>query len=188
MIPSKLWLGLAVFTVALAASSDPQANQAQDLAYRGNPVHPAIVRALLTDLADPLPTVAAIDLEGATRGNVCHAKVQERDGGWIYIGDSREDRSGWFMYRQLGVTPGGIHVVQTALSGGGSGVFCDLLFLKLEEQNETYQGKVRRQELLKRVGSYGLGDRDDGIVALEGRRVIVGPSKYRPKRVVITLN
>src|SRR5271156_5930770 len=54
--------------------------------FRGKPIHPACLLQLSTDLADPLPTCVAVDLDGFFQNNRNSVPVTEHNG-WQRIAD-----------------------------------------------------------------------------------------------------
>lgn len=156
-----------------------------DFRYRGEPIHPGCVYLMLTCIADPLPCVASVDLAGCQRSNRFSGR-RTQDGwvewkdekdrmhdGWVEWKDESEFGTGSFGYKPLGVLRNGIHVILTSWDGGESGDFFDLLFIRVKESRVFEQEGVRNQVLLVCVGQYGLGDRFDGKVRLEGDKVII---------------
>jgi hypothetical protein len=160
------------------------------LLWRGNPVHPGCIRELNTDLADSRPVIAAVDLEGCARSNR-FASPPEVDGPVLRARDSGEGARGYFQYEYLGVLSTGVHVVRIVESGGGSGAFQGLLFLRIDTATVLEDGKVRAREMLVLRGSESLGDRDKAEVTLSGdsvtirRREFRGALGYGPEQVVI---
>ena len=89
-----------------------------------------------------------------------------------------------FGYEYVGMTKSGIHVLYTSGSGGGSGVFKNLLLLAFEYDNgiscdldkKTIQ-PTRKRLLLKKLGEIALGDRWDGELKVEGNSIFIGKDK-----------
>lgn len=152
-------------------------------------MHPGCIRELNADLADSQPVIAAVDLEGCGRSNK-YASPPETDGRVLRLRDSGEDARGYFEYKYLGVLSTGVHVVFIVESGGGSGVFQGLLFLRVDKATVLEDGKERAREMLVLRGSESLGDRDKVVVKLSGdtvtirRRDFGGALGYGPERVV----
>lgn len=140
--------------------------------FGGKPIHPACVRMLGIELQNTLPSVAAVDVEGCTR-NASAAMTQEAE--WVRI---ELEGGGYFEYRHVGVSRSGIHVLETRESGGGTGVFMDLLFVRLTV-DALVGGERRQRVILTRLGGFVLGDRDDGVVRLDGDRLTIGRSRHR---------
>lgn len=176
-------------TVADGPSSRPATQpssecELHDFRHRGQPIHPACVMKLGTELADSLPAIAAVDIEGCTDSQQNPMAFTVRDG-WIRI--ELKD-GGWFAYRHLGVSPGGTHALHTQSSGGGTGVFEDLLLVRFHRDRVRQNATVRERLLMTSVGSFVLGDRDNGEIRIEGRRLIVGHSRYRALDTLIPLD
>lgn len=174
----------------LALLLTPCLQQPPGLLWRGRPVHPGCVRELNTELADSQPVVAAVDLEGCGRSNR-YATPYETEGGALRVRDSGEGSRGYFQYEYLGVLSTGVHVVRVVESGGGSGAFQGLLFLRIDKTAVLEDGRERTREILVLRGSESLGDRDKADVELSGdsvkirRREFRGASGYGPERLVI---
>jgi len=148
------------------------------LLWQGHPVHPGCIRELRTELADSKPVVAAIDLEGCGRSNR-YADEFETDGQVLRLRDSGEDSRGYFQYEYLGVLSTGVHVVQIVESGGGSGIFQGLLYLRVEKAAVLEDGQARAREMLVLVGSESLGDRDKNVIELSGDSVTIRRREFR---------
>ncbi len=175
-------LGLLLLSGVLA--------QAPGLVWRGQAVHPGCIRELNAELADAQPVLAVVDLEGCGRSNK-YATPPETDGRVLRARDSAEGARGYFQYEYLGELSTGVHVVRTLESGGGSGAFQGLLFLRIDKSHVLEDGKERAREMLVLRGSESLGDRDQAVVALSGdsvtirRREFRGAQGYGPEEVVI---
>jgi hypothetical protein len=191
------WLTFATLGLFIAASgavieapaSHPptqpsRIDEANVFQFRGRPIHPACVMQLGTELSDSFPAVGAVDVAGCTDTRQHLAVFTVRDG-WIRM-DLKD--GGWFAYRHLGVSSGGTHVLQTQSSGGGTGLFEDLLLIRFHRDRVRENGKVRDRLLITSVGSFTLGDRDDGEITFGGNKVILGHSRYRKQDTVIPLD
>jgi hypothetical protein len=141
------------------------------------------IKELLTDLADTLPTTAAIDLDGWERTNRAWKAPTRHGDYWRALTDG-----GWFQYRVVGVTPGGTVVFHTVDWPGGTGLFEDLVFARIERDVVVEQGCPRERRILRRVGEFCLGDRDDGTFELRGNAVYISPSRYRGEPTVLKLD
>jgi hypothetical protein len=141
---------------------------------------------LETSLSDLLPVVAAVDLEGFEKSEEGHSPVSQETGGFLNCKD--EEGDGFFRYRHIGMTPGGIHVLETWERAEGSGVFQDILLVRIESDNVIEEGRARTRTVMRSVGRFTLGDRDDGSIHLEGDRLMIGKSRYRNADTVLSLN
>jgi hypothetical protein len=152
--------------------------------FRRRPIHPACVIMLSAELSDSLPAVAAVDVEGCTDTQQHPAAFTMRDG-WITM-DLND--GGRFAYRRVGVSTGGTHVLHTQFSAGGTGVFEDLLLVRFHRDRVQLNGKFRDRLVMNSIGSFTLGDRDDGEIKFDNNKVIVGRSRYRKRDTVISLD
>jgi hypothetical protein len=155
--------------------------------YEGDPIHPLAVRDLLSHLLDPAPGPVSVDLAG-TRGRRGWSnryfveKISIEPDGTVRVS---KVPGGWFAYRRLGAVRSGTHVVQTWDSGGGSGVFTNLVFLKfvldVDFQGTTSEQFVARPMLLmRRVGEFGLGDRYGGTIVVREDTVEIAADDNNP--------
>ena len=164
--------------------------EAPGLLWKGSPVHPGCIRELRTELADSQPVVAAVDLEGCTHSNR-YSSSYEKDGRVLRLRDAGPDARGYFQYEYLGALSTGVHVVRFVESGGGSGSFDGLLFLRIEKTTVLEDGRQRPREMLLLVGSESLGDRAEATVELSGdavkirRREFRGASGPGPEEVLV---
>ncbi|MGC4033117.1 MAG: hypothetical protein QM754_15550 [Tepidisphaeraceae bacterium] len=141
-----------------------------------------MIQTLVEDLAGEQPVVAAVDLgASASRTNGRTAMTADGDTTTAREGD------GYVAYRHLGTTTSGLHVLIVMANGGGSGVFEDVLWVRLVRDVVKEDGTRRDRTMLLKVGSFTLGDRDDGYVRLDGKRLLIGKSKYRPSETVVSL-
>ncbi len=141
----------------------------------------ACLMKLGNKLSDSLPTVAAVDVEGCKESEQNPAAFTVRDK-WVRIALTD---GGWFDYQHLGVPPDGTHVLHTRSSGGGTGIFEDLLLIRFQWDRVRHDSEKRDRLLITSVGSFNLGDRDDGEIRCENTKVFVGRSRYREQDVII---
>jgi hypothetical protein len=190
--------GLAVLTVLAAAPSARAAGAAgpaglrRDLAeanraltYRGAPINPRAVQELRAWLSDSEPGPVAVDLAGTHETNRYFGRYARDPSGRTVIdlrttvvGPRDDADRGSFSYRRVGTLPGGIHVLETAESGGGSGVFVSLLLVQFAVDWEYDERGARKPRLvMRRVGEIALGDRYGGTVTVKGRTIEIGPDQ-----------
>ena len=161
-----------VFLSALLAGDPP------GLLWHNAAVHPGCIRQLTTDVADARPVAAAVDLEGCKRSNR-FADAPEIDGTVLRWRQPDGGDRGIFQYEFLGALSNGVLVVRTAESGGGSGVFQELLFLRITPSTVLEDGAARAREALTMVGSESLGDRDQASITLSGDSVTIRRKEFR---------
>jgi hypothetical protein len=148
-------------------------------------IYPEIVEELEGWISDGLPVYAAVDLEGAMRSNRFFLPPENKrkpgEGGWMSVEKKSEysgDRNPYYGYKYIGVTPSGTHIIQTASSGGGSGIFCSVLFMRFQT-DEVLTGRLdksatRSRILLRCIGERPLGDRYSGQVSYADGVLAVG--------------
>jgi hypothetical protein len=129
--------------------------------------------------AFPAPGPIAVDLAGTRKGSQIANRYWTHGGiettSWGAISVSTGDMSGGsratFAYKPLGTLRSGTHVLETRSQPGGVGVFTDLLFVRFVV-GDDYEGarpntvERRTTLLMKRVGSYGLGNRYAGTIVI----------------------
>ena len=158
----------------------------------GRPIHPGLVYEFMAWISDNLPTTVAVDLLASVDTNeYCRDDVRSR-AGWIEC-DLREEPSAVgvkpsFGYQGRGAMQDGTQVLRVYWCGGGSGTFMYLMLVRFDsEKAYDLQAKPYWRLIMRLVCLYALGDNDDADVRVLPDRVIVGPSKYREKEVVLKL-
>jgi predicted butyrate kinase (DUF1464 family) len=149
--------------------------------YNGNPIHPFVIREFSNWLSDNRPPmITTVDVAAAFGANKYQdSKVKKRDNWWFaesegMDGDVRLHES--FGYHWIGRLANGAHVLETGSSGGGSGFFMDLMFVKFSEGEIFWENKKEKQLLMTIVGTYSLGDRYEGGIKINGNKVFIPAS------------
>ena len=102
--------------------------------FGGNPVHPKIIEDMITWISDSGDQTVAINLEDSQGSNKYNfyeglsASIENKN---LRVEIEHED--GFFSYYFHGVSDNGIMVLETAESGGGSGVFQQLMLFRIKE-------------------------------------------------------
>lgn len=144
-------------------------------------IHPRIIQDLTTWLSDGGDQVVAINLLDAQNSNRYFGDVEVNEEGeehpFVYFEGENER----FGYRYIGRTEGGVHVLYTSDSGGGSGVFKSLMFVVFEYDRGTFSHPdkplidlSRERLLIKKLGEKSLGDRYDGKLEVVGDQLLIG--------------
>ena len=152
-------------------------------------VHPRIVEELLGWQSDTGETTTTIDLVEGNDSNRFSGDVELRKVGehtWV---ECRKDKGsngeGFFSYRHVGTSPSGVHILQCASSGGGSGIFVDVILLSVRADTaiEGWTGHLgtRERVLLHTLGSIALGDRYSGSVTYDRGVLTIGADESRKK-------
>ncbi|MBM3882794.1 MAG: hypothetical protein FJ387_24235 [Verrucomicrobia bacterium] len=151
----------------------------RSFSYHGKPIHPGLVREFVPWLSDSRPVVLAVDVTAAEDTNRYFAgSVTNLDRMVRLVEDpDPEDAAGrkpWFQYAHLGQLDDRTHVLEVARWGGGSGVFCSLLFVRFsigQPRPDYVPGEVPLR--LECAGWETLGDRWRGTLELRGDHVRV---------------
>ena len=177
-------VGLLAAAAASSFGSRAASGPIGDFAFKGEPIHPKLVEEFEGWLSDDRPPITtAVDVAAAFGTNEYSEAVEPTDAGLVRY----EGSDGWYGYQHLGRMSDGTHVLRTASNGGGSGIFTNLLFVKLDsDEARTPDGSRHERLLMSVAGRFVLGDRDDGTVAVHGDRVVVGASQYRAFPTTLT--
>lgn len=83
----------------------------EDFAFKGNPIHPLIIKDLSTWISDKGDQVVAIDLLGSQDSNryCCEDSIKMKDSQISFSGNDESS----FHYRYLGKSSKGLHVLHT---------------------------------------------------------------------------
>lgn len=181
----KKFLSVVMFfivfaTPLLASNSLDEANA--KFSYNGKPIHPFLVQKFSNWMSDNRPpVVTTVDVVAAFDTNEYQQSTIEKRDAWLFsthdevVGGVREYES--FGYHWLGRLANGIHVIESGVSGGGSGFFVDLMFIKFSEGEITWENKKEKQLLMSIVGIYTLGDRYEGDIKVFPDKVFIPASK-----------
>jgi hypothetical protein len=148
-------------------------------------IYPEIVEELDGWISDGLPVYAAVDLEGAMRSNRFFLPPENRKNpgsdGWVWVERKSEfscDSNPYYGYKFIGVTPSGTHIIQTASSGGGTGIFCSVLFMRFQADevltSTLDKTTTRTRILLRCIGQRPLGNRYYGEVTYADGLLTIG--------------
>lgn len=165
-----LVLSLFIFLApAIAGTTLEEANSS--FTYNGKPIHPLLIAEFFNWMSDYRPSIiTSVDVKAAFDTNQYSNDDVKVDNGWVR---ADRDEGGYFQYKWLGRLDNGMHVLQTADSGGGSGIFMDLLVLKESTAESFWSEGQYTQKLFSVVRSIGLGDRFDGDIRLLDNMVFV---------------
>jgi len=149
--------------------------------YSGKPIHPFVVKEFSNWLSDNRPPmITTVDVAAASDTNkYMDSEIEKRDN-WLFAkteemdGDVRLYES--FGYHWIGRLANGVHVLETGSSGGGSGFFMDLMFVKFSEGEIFWENRKEKQLLMTIVGTYSLGDRYEGDIKINGNKVLIPAS------------
>ncbi len=179
------------------------------LLFSSKPLHPLIIRDLLTGMSDRDDQIVAINLDGSVGSNkyCCDGgfAVTKKDNKMEVRLDLVEDFSSQqmakdacrgcaFTYRFEGTTRNGVSLIRTWEQMGGSGVFSTLIFVTFNERKALRQTSPTKlsldksQIIIEKLGQIELGDRkghtikiDGDFLILDGQRISVPFPQKRPK-------
>jgi hypothetical protein len=176
---------LCLFSLAFA---DDRSNSAPNFQFKGKAIHPLLIRRFEPWVSDTRPPIVSeLNLTAAWDSNEYAAEFKTDADGTISI---TIPEGGNFSYRPLGKSTNGIYILRTLSSGGGSGVFQAILFLRIQTRTAYLADGIKtgEQVFLQVLRRFPLGDRDDPEVIIKKDRVIVGKSRYRPEPVELRLD
>lgn len=162
--------------------------------FNGKAIPPDCIQKFNVSLSDSgPPTVRAIDVESCVRSNESQISYQISDDGYMGYEYVNEGEKSYFGYKYVGKASGGLHVLDTVYSGGGTMV-AKTIFLtrfgidKYKSFNEDGTINVEKRLIMKCIGQIVRGDRDIGKIEIKNDEIILGESKYRTKLEVIKLD
>lgn len=152
----------------------------------GRPIHPLLVKLFCGWISDAGAIVRSVDVSEANGSDQFAAPVTAQNGEIrCKVPDTQPPER--FSYRHMGRLGDGTHVLITRHNTGGTGVFMQLLIVRVAEVEVRNLGRPRRPvTLLTLVDCYPLGDRDSGRIEVKPDRVVVGTSQHRKEPVVLT--
>ena len=162
--------------------------------YNGKPIHPGCVNEFSISMADSgPPVVRSVDVASCMASNEFAVAYKVSDDG--YIGYEYEDsgEKNYFGYKYVGKAKGGIHILDTMWSGGGTMVAKTVFLTRFGlEKYRSFddQGKLKLEKrlIMKCIGQIVRGDRDIGTLELKNDKLILGESQYRKDLDVISLD
>ena len=151
--------------------------------YKKDPIHPGILNTLTTSLADSGDIIIAINLTNAVGSNqyCCEEFTTELNDGRASVRIDYPDGNGFYIYSYLGATDNGAMVIKTWSNGGGSGVFSNLLIVKVKKRlganfdlfNSEGVFFDKQQVVLEKLLSIALGDRTETSITIKGNSVTI---------------
>jgi hypothetical protein len=154
--------------------------------FHGQAIHPLLIKQFEPWISDERPPITVeVNVTAAWDSNQYADAFKTNSSGAISV---QLPEGGSYAYQHLGKTGDDMQVLRTYYSGGGSGSFEALLFVRFRT-NVSYLAdgvKQGEQVFLQVLRRYPLGDRDGADVTVNQDRVIVGKSRYRSEPVVLT--
>jgi uncharacterized protein len=181
--------------LAAPASAKAAAKPDREPSFTAAPfISPRIINDLSVWQSDQGDQVVAINLTDSQGSNRYFGDVDtKRDGASTYVsfrtpGDTPGEQDAEFGYTHVGRTASGIDVLRTRESGGGTGIFEQLLLVKLERSETGGELKStgaktgiftfkKPRLLLRKLGEIGLGDRWNGDIKITGDQISIGKDR-----------
>lgn len=143
----------------------------------GEPINPMIIKDLIPWISDYGNQVLVISLLKSQKSNKYFCENLEVSPENYTI--SNFDKEGAFSYSLEGKTDNGIFVIHTVESGGGTGRFSNLLFVRIREH--VGLGEIENEKLeltdkmivIEKLGSIYLGDRVNVKITIDGNSVLL---------------
>lgn len=206
----SVWL-LVVITlfglsnIAFSEDEDSKSNKApsakklleeanQNFTYKGKTIHPACIEQFMVDLADSGPPITrAVDVESCLSSNEFSMDYSVSEDGYIGYEYENSGEKQYFGYKLIGKAKGGIHILDTRASGGGTMVAMTVFLTRFAIENyrsfdEQEKLNIEKRLIMKCIGQIVRGDRDIGSIELINNNLVLGESQYRKKAEVISLD
>jgi hypothetical protein len=176
-----LFLG---FSAVSAISFTPKKNNDTLFYFDKEPyINPKIIEDLTTWLSDTGNQIVSIDLQAQNSNRFsCDIKTKNIKGENPYI--FLEEDGEYFGYKLIGKTDSDIYVIKTYSGGSGTGVFEELMFIKLEKENFLSYDKEQasidlnsERFIIKKLGCIPLGDRYEGEIKIKGNNLFISKDK-----------
>lgn len=131
-------------------------------------INPRILDDLRGWLSDTGDQIVSINITDSNKSNRYFGGIDiKKSNSGFPVVTCRNDE-GWISYQYIGRSFSGLHIVQTWSSGGGSGIFFNvvLVTLSLDSALNYNSGKYEKKSryIIKLIGSFPLGDRYDGEI------------------------
>ncbi len=176
----------------LAANAGEIQKQLQEanehFTYQGKPISPGVLKDFaLNDLSGDVLPAGAVLLEKATdeqyeiksEGTDIRKGIQANFGEITPLGQES------IGYSYLGRLANGTHVLRTYYSGGGTGVFMVLILVNFVTQQYITDEGMAERILIMDAGQIRLGDRYDGKITVEPKRITIGPGRNHEEQQAI---
>jgi len=145
-------------------------------------INPKILGDLSGWISDTGDQIVSINISESNKSNRYYGDISvDESDGYPLVNSSHEE--GWVSYQYIGSSFSGVHIIQTWSSGGGSGVFTNILLVtlssdsSLESNGVSYTKKSRF--VIKLVGSLPLGDRYQGKIKYRYGLLAISPCAGR---------
>ena len=158
--------------------------------YQKYPIHPELISDFIPGYADSGDIIISINLTdafGTNQYSLLDKYETELKEGRSVVSIDDPDGNGYFVYNYLGSTDNGAMVLMTYSSGGGSGIFPELLIIKVKKRlganHDLFnsEGVVldKQQVVLEKLLSISLGDRTENSIAINGNTVSVNDKSIK---------
>ena len=162
--------------------------------FNGKPIPPECIQKFNVSLSDSgPPIVRAVDVESCVSSNESGINYKISDEGYIGYEYGNPEEKSYFGYKYVGKASGGLHVLDTVYSGGGTMVAKTIFLTRFSiDKYKSFddQGRISIEErlIMTCIGQIVRGDRDIGKIELKNNEIILGESQYRTKLEVIKLD
>jgi len=157
--------------------------------FRSLPINPRVLMQFIPWISDSRPSIMSIDLLSANHGTNQFGDsdaLKKREDGSVDVDFER----GKIGYKWIGKLNNNVHLLKFYESGGGSGVFSSLIFVKFEIRDFVNDSKKYKQLLITCLRHNGLSDRAKTDIKLDkqNNRVYVSNQPYwseNPEKFVV---
>lgn len=172
-----------------AKALQTQLQEANDhFTYAGKPISVGVLKAFsLDDLSGERLPAAAVVLEEATdeRYEIKSEGGNPRKGIRAEYGEASFNGQESLGYVYLGRLANGTHALLTTYSGGGSGIFTNLLLVNFTIHTQYTEEGRQDRILVMDAGQITLGDRYDGKIKVEPKSITIGGGRNHEEQQVI---
>lgn len=155
-----------------------------------NPVNPRIIEDLdgwISDLGNQVVCINLSNSNESNRYSYDSIDIEETEANPVI---KSTNGNSWYAYQLLGLSMNGVYILRTWYCGGGTGIFCRLIFLTISEDcSLSFNSKNDKNTglVIKKIAQFSLGDRYTGNIKFKYGVLLIGKDKNSiPDRVLNT--
>jgi hypothetical protein len=173
-----------IFTSLIACFMASYANPNPVFTLNHQPIAPACIAVFNDTIADPA-FITSINLDVCQKQHAADQAYSGNLPGYLSFKKTEAGNdAGYYGYRVIGQTASGIFIVHTNANYGGSGVFSNIILLKLDQAKmfDPKSGKAQTYNRLSYLGQIPGGDRCySGITDIQLQNNLLSFKQYHGK-------